>query len=227
MLLPVLAAGCMPVKRIERPVPHEVTIREPTALPAPVPEAQLYALDEALRDVLSGELQYLGTGRWPGIERLSACAFRNARVLAVNVYCTLTETHAFRIEVFSPQRGRVRIYAEANGPLSAQNRASYFTFMAESGPPPGLETHIRPLALTMSYQDLRQYEQQRYEAYLPSCYAGEQHQKPSVGCLGPLASRQSQWAARNRTFLERPNADWYRLLRQMRSLAALYGRNPD
>jgi hypothetical protein len=210
-------------------VPRVATVVAPIPLAvpaAPAPESQLYAADEALRDVLSGELQYLGTGRWPGVERLSACAFRNDRVLTVNVYCTLTETHAFRIEVFSPERGRVRIYAEANGPLSARDRAGYFTFMAESGPPPAVEMHLRPLALSMSYPELRQYEQQRYAAYLPSCFAGEQHRNPLVGCLGTLASSKSQWAARTRAFLERPNSDWYRVMRQLRSLAALYGRNP-
>jgi hypothetical protein len=228
--LPFLVAGCA-LRSVQRPATREPTVQEarptPVVAPAPARPSHLYAADEALRDVLSSELQYVGTGRWPGIERSKACAFRNARVLAVHVYCTLIETNAFRIEVFSPERGRVRLYAEASGPLSGRDRNGYFTFMAESGPPPGPETRLRPLTLAMSYQELRAYEQSRYDAYLPGCFAGVQNRRSQVGCLGPLAPQKEQWAARNRPFLERPNADWYRVLRQLRSLAALYGANPD
>jgi hypothetical protein len=177
--------------------------------------------------VLSGELEYLGTGRWPGVERSHACAFRNARVLIVNVYCTLNETQAFRIDVYSPARGRVRIYAEASGAVSGRRRDDYFTFTAESGPPPSPDARLAPVALTMSYEELRRYEQQRYDAFLPGCFGGEQHQRPLNGCLGALAPRAEQWAAENRGFLERANDDWYRVVRQMRSLAGRYGKHPD
>lgn len=200
-----------------------VEVREPK----PVPERGLYAADEALRDVLSGELEYIGTGKWPGVERSHSCAFRNQRVLVVNAYCTLKETPAFRIDVYSPERGRVRIYVEANGPVSRRDRSDYFTFMAESEPPPGPAARIAAVALTMSYQALRSYEQQRYDAFLPGCFGGKQHQRTQDGCLGALAPRKNQWAARNRSFLEHANDDWYRVIRQMRSLAARYGKDPD
>ena len=225
----LLMAACVRSKPSERPGPRAPEFRPPTSTtaPVPVPEGPLYAADEALRDVLSGELQYLGTGRWPGVERSRACAFRNARVLIVNAYCTLTETQAFRLEVFSPQRGRVRIYAEANGPVSKRSRGDYFTFMAESGLPPSAESRMPPLALSMSYDELRIYEQRRYDAYLPSCFGGEQNQRAVGGCLGALAPRQGQWTARNSGFLQHPNDDWYRVVERMRTLARLFGRDPE
>lgn len=195
------------------------------AEPTPPPRNYLYDADEALRDVLSGELQHMGTGRWPGVERSRACAFRNDRVLLVNVYCTLNETPAFRIEVYSPERGRVRIYAEANGPVSMQRRSGYFTFMTESGPPPGRDTGVRPLSLTMSFEELRAYEQRRYDAGLPGCFGGEQLHAQVGGCAGALELVDSQWAARNRAFIDRPGDDWYRTIERMRSLAALYGKH--
>ena len=226
----LLAAACATQSPSERPAPRPAAVHEPSPLPSQAPEPSqlsLYAADEALRDVLSSELQFIGNGRWPGIARTRACAFRNDRVLVVNVYCTLTDMHAFRIEVYSPVRGRVRIYAEANGPISGRQRRDYFTFMAESGLPPGPDTHLRPIVLSMAYPDLRDYEQQRYEAYLPSCFGGLQLDKPQGACLGALVPRHQEWSSRNRDFLDHANDDWYRVIRQLRALATRFGTEPD
>jgi hypothetical protein len=214
--------------------PPQPRVQQPTREPTPAsssqvypPSSQLYPVDEALSDVLSRELEYVGTGRWPGIERSYACAFRNERVVVVNAYCTLKEASAFRIDVYSPEHGRVSIYAEARGGVSMRDRASYFTFTATSAPAPGPETRIGPVALAMSYQDLQRYEQERYAAYLPSCFGGQRHGQKEGACLGALASQSNAWAARNADFLEHASDVWYRLVRRMRELATLYGRDPD
>jgi hypothetical protein len=226
-----LAASMLLIMACSTPVPVERPVRQPasaapvTAKPSRPPrrESALYTPEEALRDVLSGELQYLGTGEWPGIERSRACAFRNARVLVVNVYCTRTDTHAFRIDVYSPQRGRARIYAEANGPITIRDRALYFTFMVESDTPPGSDPRATGVALTMSYEELQRYEQRRADALLPGCYGGERNKQAIGGCLGALTPRASRWAAQNRAFLEHANGDWYRVVGQMRALAQQHG----
>jgi hypothetical protein len=220
----LLTAACGTSKPPERPPPRPavVHVRKP-----PPPPPGLYSAQEALRDVLSGELEYIGTGRWPGVERSRACAFRNQRVVVVNAYCTLDEVNAFRIDVYSPARGRVRIYAETSGAVTSRQRGDYFTFMVESSPPPGSAAHLPRLTLAMPYEDLRSYEQQRYDAYLPGCFGGEQHERPVGGCLGTLAPRHGEWAAENRTFLERASDDWYRVIRQMRALAARFGADPE
>jgi hypothetical protein len=225
-LLSLLAVGCATAKQAERPAPTASASRA-VAVPAPRPADGLYAADEALRDALSGPWVYVGTGPWPGINRMSACAFRNERVLIVNVYCTITETQAFRIDVYSPQRGRVRIYAEANGPLSGHMRQQYFTFTAESEPPPGPTASVPQLSLNMSFQALSAYDEQRYNAFLPACYGGKELEKKRGGCLGKLAARANEWATRNGAFLERANDDWYRVVREMRALATRYGKEPD
>jgi hypothetical protein len=193
----------------------------------PRPAEGLYGPDEALRDALSSPLQHIGTGRWPGISRSYTCAFRNQRVLVVNVYCGTTDVRAFRVDILSPKRGRVRIYAEASAPILTRARHQYFTFMAESEPPPGPEAHMRPLALTMSFAALRAYEKQRYSAYLPACYGGQEHARPRGACLGKLAARGAEWASQNRPFLERASDDWYRVMRGMRGLANRHGKDPD
>ncbi len=191
--------------------------------PAKAAELGLYSAEEALSDAVSGPLEYIGTGRWPGVERSRACAFRNRRVVLVNAYCTLNETPAFRIDIFSPERGRVRIYAEAHGAVSARERRDYYTFMVESSPPPSSDARLPPMTLAMGYDALRSYEQQRYEAYLPSCYGGTQHGRRVGGCLGSLELRTNDWAEQHHAFLERANDDWYRLIRELRTLAGRYG----
>lgn len=217
----VFVAACAGTAHIERPGRSEPggVGRRPSRPSA----TGLYAADEALRDALSGPWEYLGTGPWPGIERARACAFRNDRVLIVNVYCTITETQAFRVNVYSPEHGCVRIYAESNGPVSKRKRSEYFTFMAESEPLPGPGLPISRLALSMSFGELRAYDRQRYEAFLPVCYGGEQLSRSRSGCLGALTVHADAWSNRNRAFLERANADWYRLVHAMRFLAHRYG----
>jgi hypothetical protein len=218
--------GCVTVEpAAPPPVQQALPASAPTIPPRPARE--LYSMDEALRDVLSSQLHHVGTGRWPGIERSYACAFRNQRVLVVNAYCTLKESPAFRIDVFSPERGRVSIYAEANGSFSVRDRASYFTFTATSAPAPTPRARIPPVDLAMSYEELQEHERQRYAAYLPSCYGGERRGQEESACLGALAPHASAWLARNRAFLEQASIDWYRVVREMRALATRYGRAPD
>jgi hypothetical protein len=220
----LLAAACGTSKPSEQPPPRPtvVDVRKPT--PAP---SGFYSAQEALRDVLSGELEYIGTGRWPGVERSRACAFRNQRVVIVNAYCTLDEVNAFRIDVYSPERGRVRIYVETSGAVTARQRGDYFTFMVETSPPPNSAARLPPLTLAMPYEELRRYEQQRYEAFLPGCFGGRRNEQPVGGCLGNLASRHDEWAAQNGAFLDRASDDWYRVIRQMRTLASRYGAHPE
>ena len=220
----LLAAACGSSRRsVWPPVRSEPTTAR---LPEPPREPGLYSASGALSDVLSGPLQHLGTGAWPGVERLRACAFRNQRVLVVNAYCSLHEQPAFRVEVYSPDRGRVRIYAETRGVVSARQRRDYFTFMVEGSPPPTAAAALPRLSLDMPFAELRRYEQQRYAAYLPSCFTGEQHERPVAGCLGALAAREAEWTAQHHAFLEQPPPDWYEVVRLLRSLALRYGVDP-
>lgn len=222
------AAGCAASPHASRP--RVAPARGPSPAPSVQqrpPSDRLYPVDEALRDALSGNLQYMGTGRWPGIERSYACAFRNERVLVVNAYCTLKESPAFRLDVFSPERGRVSIYAEARGGVSTRDRTAYFIFTAASAPLPGPDARVLPLTLAMSYGDLQRHERERYAAFLPSCFGGERHAHKEGACFGALAQEAGAWTERNRAFLERANSDWYQLVRAMRALATLYGKDPD
>jgi hypothetical protein len=184
----------------------------------------LYPLDEALKDALSSPWEHLGTGPWHGNYRAHACAYRNERVIVVNVYCTLKEPNAFRIDVYSPTRGWVRIYAEAKASVSTVRRRDYFSFTAEAQPPPQPEVGLPPLTLTMSFAKLRRYDQRRYERFLPACYGGVEIHRPTGGCLGELMPRAAKWAERNRRFLEHPPDDWYHLVKELRALVGKHSK---
>lgn len=220
----LLATGCVSVRS---PDPAREAAPPPAPEPAIVPVAPqpgLYALDEAVRDALSGPWTYIGTGPWHGNHRVQACAYRNDRVIVVNVYCTIKEARAFRVDLFSPTRGRVRIYAEAKVPVSQLTRRDYFTFNAETEPPPRPEAGLPAVSLAMSFAELRDYDERRYGRFLPSCYGGVEVHRPQGGCLRELAPRAAEWSARNRAFLEQPPEDWYRIVRELRALAGQHGR---
>lgn len=217
-ILVLLVAACRTERTVER------TSAPSRGLPSPTAPAGIYGPEEALRDALSGPWVHLGTGTWPGNGRMHACAFRNDRVLVVNVYCGVRDTPAMRLEVYSPQRGRVRIYAESKAPVSAHMRQDYFTFTAESEPPPGPRLPV--LDLRMSFEQLRAYDQARQAAYLPACYGGLERSEMRHGCLGALAPQATAWGRQNAAFLERANQDWYRTVSELRALAARYGRDP-
>jgi hypothetical protein len=220
------ALGCAKVSGPERPVPPSV----PDARATRVPERQptgIYSPDEAVSDALSGPWIHVGTGPWPGNQRVKACAYRNERVLLVNVYCTIKEVTAFRVDVFSPTRGRVGIYAEARVPVSTVTRREYFTFTAESEPPPRPRARLPAVRLDMSFADLLDYDERRYRAFLPSCYGGVENQRRQGGCLRELAGRASEWVGTNRAFLKDPPADWYRMVTELRALARQHGRDPQ
>ena len=231
-LVAVIALGCAKVPAPEAPVPEPPA---PEPVPVPVPASPVgherkptgvYSLDEALADALSGPWTYVGTGPWTGNQRIKACAYRNERVLVVNVYCTIAEVTAFRVDVFSPERGRVRIYAEATAPVSTVTRRAYFSFTGESEPPPGPRTRLPPVTLTMSFAELLDYDGRRYRAFLPSCYGGVEIYRRQGGCLRGLARHATEWADANRSFLREPPEDWYRIVRELRALAPQHGQDP-
>src|SRR6185436_14842836 len=228
LVLPVvLALACAKVP----PPPPPAPLPEPPPPPAPVvvqPRAPtgVYGLDEAVTDALSGPWTYVGTGPWTGNQRVKACAYRNERVLVVNVYCTIHEVKAFRVDVFSPTRGRVRIYAEAKAPISTLSRRDYFTFKAESEPPPGPRAGLPPVDLSMSFDQLLRYDGRRYHAFLPSCFGGVEIGRRQGGCLRGLTGHASEWAEANRAFLREPPEDWYKIVSELRALAQQHGQDP-
>jgi len=186
---------------------------------------ELYPLDEAVADALATPLTYVDTGPWFGIFRIAACMYRNDRVLVVDVYCTSKEMSSFRVDVFSPTRGRVTIYAEAKAPISTLARADYFTFKAEVEP----AANLPPLRLDMPLARLRAADETRYHRTGPACWGGIEivypATRPSGRCRGDLEAKGAAWNDRNLPFLTEPNEAWYRLVKELRARAVRDSRH--
>ena len=213
---------------ISPPTPSSAStaVEQPEQAPAPLQASGLYTVHEALKDVLVGDWTYLGTGPWPGNNRLHACVYHNGNVFIVDVYCTITESHAFRVDILSPSRGRLRIYAEANGPISSVSRDAYFIFSVESEPPPPANTLVLPLSLSMSLADMQRYESSRYDAYLPACYLGIRHGEVRGGCLDKYADAKESFRAEHQRFIDEPDATYFQLLKILRKQALRFGYDP-
>ncbi len=183
----------------------EAAIDAPVDAPPAVP---LYTVTEALDDVLSGPLQFIGTGPWFGNASIHACAYRNERVIVVYEYCTVREQPALGLIVISPSRGVLKIYAEADSAISTLERTGYFTFRIEVQPPRDTD----PISLEVAYADLNAWEERRYNAFAPSCWSGD-----GTGCSPGLDPQP--WAESAESFLREPPAAWHALAKDLHARA--------
>jgi hypothetical protein len=167
-------------------------------------------------------LTHVGTGPWYGIDKISACAYRNDRVLVVNVYCTTKEGNAFRVDIHSPTRGRVEIYAEAASPISTLARTRYQMFTADSQQ---ADPELPALA-GVTFTALHAYDEKRARAKSsPTCFGGDEGGAVQGDCTTGVEAHAEAWIARNGPFLTKPNPEWYRLVKELRARARRDGTN--
>jgi hypothetical protein len=205
------------------PEPAPIVVPSP-ALPPAIDRSQ-YAFDEALADVLAGPLTHIGTGDWYGLARFHACAYRNHRVIVVNLYCSPREISSFAVVVLSPDRGRAFLYAEARAPISTLRRADYFTFKGETSPAQ-VDAEVPALELGVSLDQLRAWDERRYRAYQPGCFGGVESGRPQGGCLQAMRDQAPAWLERNQPLLADPPEAWYQVVRLLRGRATMEGKEP-
>jgi hypothetical protein len=220
--LVVAFAGCYRNKPAPRMTPIEHPVAQQPAQAAP---PQLYTLEEALGDALSGPLDWVGTGEWFGMFHIYSCVYRNQRVFVVNIYCTKTkEKRAFGMVVLSPTRGRAYIYAEAEKPISEVRRAEYITLKVD-GEPVHIDDKLAKLELSYTWAQLRQWDEIRYYKYVPGCFAGFENKRPQNGCMQQLDALEQSWPESNRAFIANPTPAWYALIADFRARAKRDGRD--
>jgi len=185
--------------------------------------ADLYQPAEAVADVLSGPLEFVGRGSWFGMTRWQSCVYRNAKVVVVDVYCAKLWPRAFSVRIFSPTKGRVRIYLESPELTSALSRKQYneASWSMESEPPPPHGRVSPPFSLKMTFAQLNVYAQARYKLYLPACFTSGKEARCAEAFAGTAA--QKGWAARVVPFWQNPGSSWYQLIEEMRRLAQTHG----
>lgn len=184
-----------------------------------------YPPADAITDALSGPLEYIGTGSWPGIFQIPSCAYRNARVVVIDVYCTRKEINTFSVLVYHPERGRVQLYAEARAPISTLERGQYVIWKAHSDELPATPA----LALSATREQLTAYEERRNALNLPGCWAEHWTQAPPGRSMPPgrcykkTKEVEAAWNPVGDAFLQTPPEGWYPLVKTIRALAERHG----
>src|SRR5688572_5453051 len=124
----------------------------PAATPAAAPA--LYTVDQAMTDVASGPLRFVGMAALPGSYLVLQCLYKNDRVLVLDPECLPGDATRITITVHSPGRGSVSMWARAdNTPLLPLPPAKYEAFgVASYFPAPDA---VQPrISLSMSDRDL-------------------------------------------------------------------------
>ncbi|HTL37627.1 MAG TPA: hypothetical protein VL326_31065 [Kofleriaceae bacterium] len=215
----LLLAACYRSK----PPPRMTPIEPPPPKPVVVEktDAPLYTYDEMFADIASGPLTYVGTGEWTGLFHVYSCAYRNAKVYVINIYCTKSyEKKAFGIAVLSPTRGRAYLYAEAEKPISGLKRADYFTYRFEAE-----QNTTPPVSLGFTYEQLHAWDEARYKQYASGCFAGVEIKRPVNGCMQKLSDFAQSWPEAHRAILANPPEHYYALVRDFRERAKREGRD--
>lgn len=188
----------------------------PRAPPATAPSpdsttAAPYAPGEATADALSGPLEIVGVGSWPGSFRRLACIYRNGRVFVVDERCSdPREPSGLLVHVLSPARGRATLFAEAGTPIGRARRSDYKSVGVASAavrPPPA------SLALSMTYEEVIAYETDTGGKVRGTCSAGTQ--RPQGFCSKGVSVSAGDYAASVEVFLREPPAAWYDLVRAL------------
>ena len=180
----------------------------------------LYTAKEAIGDVMSSPLEFIGTGEWYGEAPLPPCAYKNNRVLVIDGYCTTNrEITTFSILVFSKTKGYLKMYAytqETKKPISKIRRDLYTDFYITSQPPPVSGAIKEPLSFDMGYRELARYNGKRAGVYdLPACWEGIRHD-PKSGCNREMPSRyRPAFAKEHALFVNDPPELWYRFVKHM------------
>jgi hypothetical protein len=181
--------------------------------PADAAAVPFYLVTEALADAKVSPLKRLGIGAWPGNFSIKGCVYRNDRVFVVDVYCTYKEQLAFSVVVISPSKGEVRVYAEANDPISTVSRADYFTFYAETYPPA-----LAPPALaTATFDQVTSWQSDfQDDRRLPDTIAPCSTDIET--CADPA------WLSAAHAFIDVPTEDWTWIIDQLRNRAQHDGK---
>lgn len=180
------------------------------------PSVTLYTVVDALADAKSSPLKRIGIGAWPGNFSIKGCIYRNDRVFVVDVYCTYKEQTAFSVVVISPDKGEVRLYAEANDPISTIDRSDYFSFYAESYPV--LSTMPAPTLKDATFDDVTTWQQKLYDSriLLPAMSACSTQMR--------TCDQDEDWQDAATEFVAEPTDDWKWVVDQLRNRAQHSGK---
>jgi hypothetical protein len=179
--------------------------------PPPVSQAGPYLPADAIADAMSGPLEVVGVGGWPGLFRRLSCMYRNERVFVVDESCSSpAEPTQLTVHVFSPTRGQATLYAESARKITAAKRADYTQFGAANA---NLKPSPARLDLTQTYEDVIAYQTDGRGQIPIFCTASIT--SPEGHCTKGATMTPGEYAARVSSFVAEPPDSWFALVRTL------------
>lgn len=181
--------------------------------------SQHYTPQQALEDINSGKLTFLGRDLFPGSDQNRTCVYKSetAYILYNNCMSSKKEAPATDIEVISFNGGIMKFYIE-NGkipdPISTLQRSQYdstWTVSYLKSEPPG----------NLSVNDLKSYKEKFNTSTTGGgCYVGGSFQAQNMSekgnCYGNLRGKADDWISSSERFWKSPGEDWYKTLKYLR-----------
>lgn len=179
---------------------------------------------EAMELILSEPLSFVGMFYPANSEsgKIPSCLFRNSKVTVMYTYCRKRETPALGMIVYSatPERGHITLYAEGSGaPVSQLHRSQYEQFMWKFFSRRNAEGYSPDMS-AKAYADY--YDNKEIYNYQLGCHVWEQYGSSQLraGCTEAYQQQQKPWLADAVSFWKSPNANWYRVQRNLRQIIA-------
>ena len=176
----------------------------------------LYNIHQAMEDVFSSPLEFIGTGEWYGEHPYPSCAYKNDKILIIDNYCSRREITTFSVTFFSPERGYLKIYAYTESTkkaVSKIDRGLYDSFYVTSQPPPSEGMTEKSLSFDMNYRALRDYNRARAKLHrYVECYEGFKVDYMR-GCTDKRIS--ANYVDVHESFIKAPNERWYDFVRHI------------
>lgn len=178
-----------------------------------------YTPQQAIEDINSGKLTFLGRDLFPGSDQNRTCVYKSetAYILYNNCMSSKKEAPATDIEVISFNGGIMKFYIENNktpGPISSNVRSQYDSTWTVSY----LESVVPG---DLNVQGLIRYKQ-RFNTSTTGggCYVGGSFQAQNMSekgnCYGNLKGKADAWLSRSEDFWRNPGEDWYQSLKHLR-----------
>jgi len=178
-----------------------------------------YTPQQALEDINSGKLTFMGRDLFPGSDQNRTCVYKSetAYILYNNCMSSKKEAPATDIEVISFNGGIMKFYVE-NGkipdPISTLDRSQYDSTWTVSY----LESAV-PGALNVN--DLKRYKERfNTSQNKGGCYVGGSFQAQNMSqkgvCYGNLKDKAPNWIRSSETFWRNPGEEWNKTKKYLR-----------
>lgn len=198
---------------------NEISDKPKAPCPTCDKTSSVYGPADALKDINSGNLKFLGRDIFPGSDQNRTCAFKNDRayVLYINCLGNRKEPVAMDIEVIPLTGGVFKFYVENSRkpqPISSTNRSDYdgtWTMNYTPSMAPG----------NLTFASLRNYRGS-VTAAKGGCYTGKANQAQSFdtkgACYGAASASLESWRSATEDFWKNPPEEFYSTHKKLRKL---------